>query len=291
MYNKKLSCRRGTALRVVSVETVHDVRSNCTSTSYESAHHTSPHHTASQQYSHLYCTTFAAALLFSRSRCLRFHSFFLLLFVLLFGDIELNPGPSAFTMCTLNIRSILHPLHSAALSDLIDTHNPDLFCLTETWIKPTTTAAELLNCTPLHYSLISTPRNGSNKITSSGGGTAFLVREPFTQLPPLFQIFCRSSHLLSLCNFLIRSYQSSISIVLHLRPLILNHSQSSSMTSVLFSPPLQPHAINLSSPVTLTFISIIPQTLSPLSFCLFSLLSISVNMSTSLCMTKTTLSI
>ena len=64
---------------------------------------------------------------------------FLLLFVLLSGDIELNPGPSAFTLCTLNIRSILHPLHSTALSDLIDTHNPDLFCLTETWTKPTTT--------------------------------------------------------------------------------------------------------------------------------------------------------
>ena len=86
------------------------------------------------------------------------------------------------SLCTLNIRSVLHPLHSAALSDLIDTHNPELLCLTETWIKPTTTAAELLNCTPPHYSLISTPRNGSNKILSSGGGTAFLVREPFTQL-------------------------------------------------------------------------------------------------------------
>ena len=152
----------------------------CSSQSYRSAHHTSPHHTASQQYSHLNRTTFAAALLFTRSRSLRFRSLFLLLFVLLSGDIELNPGPSPFTLCTLNIRSIIHPLHSAALSDLIDAHNPDLFCLTETWIKPTTTAAELLNCTPTHYSLISTPRNGSNKIASSGGGTAFLIREPFT---------------------------------------------------------------------------------------------------------------
>jgi len=139
----------------------------------------SPHHTASQQYSYLNRTTFAAAL-FTRSRSIRFRSLFLLLFVLLSDDIELNPGPSAFTLCTLNIRSILHPLHSAALSHLIDTHNPDLFCLTETWIKPTNTAAELLNCTPPHYSLISTPRNGSNKISSSGGGTAFLIRELFT---------------------------------------------------------------------------------------------------------------
>ena len=156
--------------------------------SSQSHGHTSSHHTASQQYSHLIRTTFAAALLFTPSRSLRFRSLFLLLFVLLSGDTELNPGPSPFTLCTLNIRSILYPLHSAALSDLIDTHNPDLFCLTETWIKITTTAAELLNCTPTHYSLISTPRNGSDKITSSGGGTAFLIREPFAQLCSRFFI-------------------------------------------------------------------------------------------------------
>ena len=114
---------------------------------------------------------------------------FFCLFFFLSGDIELNPVPSDFTLCTLNIRSILHPLHSAALSDLIDIHNPDLFCLTETWIRSTTTAAELLNCTPPHYTLISTPRNGSNKISSSGGCTAFLIRKPFTQLPTSVQDF------------------------------------------------------------------------------------------------------
>ena len=130
-------------------------------------------------------------------------SLFLLLFVLLSGDIELNPGPSALTLSTLNIRSILHPLHSTALSDLIDTHNPDLFCLTETWIKPITTAAELLNCTPPHYSLLSTPRNSFNKNSSSGGGTAFLIREPFTQLPtsvPDFSSFESSSVTLQLSH-------------------------------------------------------------------------------------------
>ena len=246
--------------------------------------HTSSHHTASQQYSYLNRTTFAAALLFTRSRCLRFRSLFLLLFVLLSGDIELYPGPSAFTLCTLNIRSILHPLHSTALSDLIDTHNPDLFCLTETWIKPITTAAELLNCTPPHYSLLSTPRNSFNKNSSSGGGTAFLIREPFTQLPtsvPDFSSFESSSVTLQLSH-------SKLSIVLHLRRLILNHSLSSSMTSVPFSPPLQLHPMNLSSPVTLTFISIILQILSPLTFCLSSLLSILVNMSTSPHTTKVT---
>ena len=87
--------------------------------------------------------------------------------------------------------------------------------------------------------------------------------------PPLFQIFHQSNHLLSLCNFLIRRYQSSISVILHLHPLILNHCLSSSMTSVLFCLSLQPHLMNSSSPATLTFISIILQTLSPLSFCLW----------------------
>jgi len=78
--------------------------------------------------------------------------FFALL--LLCGDIELNPGPVNFTICTLNIRSILHPVHSAVLSDLIDSHHPDVFCLTETWIKHDTTPAELINVLhlPTHFS-------------------------------------------------------------------------------------------------------------------------------------------
>ena len=45
---------------------------------------------------------------------------FLLAFLLLSGDIELNPGPTNFTVCTLNIRSILTDSHSSALSGLID---------------------------------------------------------------------------------------------------------------------------------------------------------------------------
>jgi len=79
---------------------------------------------------------------------------FLPAFLLLSGDIELNPGPVSFTLGTLNIRSFLHPLHSGALSDLINAHHPDLFCLTETRIKPTTTFTELLSCTPPNYSLV-----------------------------------------------------------------------------------------------------------------------------------------
>jgi len=120
-------------------------------------------------------------------------------FFLLCGDTEFNPGPSDFTVCTLNICSILHPVHSAALSDIIYTHNPDLFSPTETWIKPSTTSAELHNCTPPNYSLLSTPRNDFH--STSGGGTGFLIREPFTQLPtstPDFSSFESSSVTLQL---------------------------------------------------------------------------------------------
>ena len=59
--------------------------------------------------------------------------------------------------------------------------NPDLFCLTENWTKPVFTIAKLLNCTPPYYA-ISTPRNDSSKTSSSGGGTDFLIRGPFSQL-------------------------------------------------------------------------------------------------------------
>jgi len=43
---------------------------------------------------------------------------FLLAFLLLSSDIELNPGPTNFTVCTLNICSILTDSHFADLSGL-----------------------------------------------------------------------------------------------------------------------------------------------------------------------------
>jgi hypothetical protein len=51
-----------------------------------------------------------------------------------------------------------------------------MFALTETWINPFTTLAELLNSVPTGFSLNSFPHpacpNNKNNIT--GGGTAFL---------------------------------------------------------------------------------------------------------------------
>ena len=47
----------------------------------------------------------------------------------------------------------------ATRNECLDLHKPDLVCLSETWIKPTTTSTELINCTPPGYTFISTPRN------------------------------------------------------------------------------------------------------------------------------------
>jgi len=100
------------------------------SSSSASVSHLSLYHTASQQYSHLTRTSFSFCLIFSRSRIQYCHNSLIFAFILFSGDIKSNPGPTNFTVCTFNIRSILHPLHSAAVSDLIDCHHPDLVCFT-----------------------------------------------------------------------------------------------------------------------------------------------------------------
>jgi len=133
------------------------------STACSHTHHSYafPYHTACQEHSYLTRTPSSFFLLLTRPRTLHCRRFFLLAFLLLSGDVELNPGPSSFTVCTLNIPSILHPLHSAAISDFIDSHSPDLFCFTEHWVKPTTTFTELAHFTPPNYSLLSFPRTFS----------------------------------------------------------------------------------------------------------------------------------
>jgi len=107
-----------------------------------------------------------------------------LFLILLSGDIQSNPGPvslvSSLNMCTLNIRSFTNPLQYTAIADLADTHNIDVYALSETWISPNTTSAQLIDAIPRGFTFINTPRPVPDSYTSSivGGGTAFLLREP-----------------------------------------------------------------------------------------------------------------
>jgi len=109
---------------------------------------------------------------------------FISLLILLSGDIQSNPGPvsrvSSLNKCTLSIRSFNNPLHYTAIADLADTHNIDVFALSETWISPNTASAHLFDGIPRGFTFINTPRPVLDSCTSSivGGGAAFLLREP-----------------------------------------------------------------------------------------------------------------
>jgi exonuclease III len=131
------------------------------------------------------------------------------LLILLCGDVELNPGPisdpisSTFNVCTLNIMSLTNITHYTALSCIAETHHIDLFALTETWISPSTTSAELLDSKPTGFSLFSFPRPvpPCSKKKNVGGGTAFLVRDSCNILSnsvPVFKSFEASAITLKL---------------------------------------------------------------------------------------------
>ena len=92
----------------------------------------------------------------------------------------MNIGPN---ICTHNNRSMLTPEHITALNDLTDNHKPDNIALTETWIRSSTTPAELIDSTPPGYSLFSAPRSytGNPSKPILAGGTTFLIQEAFIQ--------------------------------------------------------------------------------------------------------------
>jgi hypothetical protein len=81
--------------------------------------------------------------------------------LLLAGDIELNPGPTTntttppgFTICTLNIQSMINKDHQTSLFDLTDTYHFDFVALSETFITSDTTKAQYLASIPPKYDLL-----------------------------------------------------------------------------------------------------------------------------------------
>ena len=137
---------------------------------------------------------------------------------------------SNFNVCTPNILSLTNRVHYTALSSIAENHHIHLFALTETWITPFTTSAELLDSVPTGFSLLSFPRpacpNNKNKII--GGGTVFLVHDSCRILSSSSPVFKSFEISLSLLNFLNLDSQYSMFIVLlpHLPRLFLSHSFS-----------------------------------------------------------------
>src|SRR6218665_3546085 len=118
----------------------------------------------------------------------------IILVLLLSGDVEINPGPNCpfsrrsprfsnetFSLYSVNIRPLLNPKNSTALTDLASSSRPpDLIALQETKISTSSTDAHISHSKPPGYSLLSFPRitPSSKSAEISGGGSAFLVREP-----------------------------------------------------------------------------------------------------------------
>ena len=127
--------------------------------------------TASSQFASLNTIPFSFFITRPRSRMSHTRNILVSILILLSGDIQSNPGPtsnvSSLNMCILNIRSLTNPLHYTAVSDLAQTHNIHIFSLTETWISPNTTSAQLFDAIPHGFSFISTPRPVSGSSSCS----------------------------------------------------------------------------------------------------------------------------
>jgi len=99
-----------------------------------------------------------------------------------------------FLVSLLSICALLtsgHSIHCTAIADLADTHNIDVFALTETWISPNTTSAQLFDAIPREFTFINTPRPVPISCTSSiiSGSTAFLLRKACKLLATLTATF------------------------------------------------------------------------------------------------------
>jgi len=198
--------------------------------------------TSTQQYSYL--NTLPTACVVMATKCLHhplMSNRINVTLLIMAGDIELNPGPfeshknsSYFSVCTVNVCSIMKPEHSAALFDLTDCHHPDVVAITETWLQPTATAAELGDITPRGYTLLSKPREtsdptiDSNTWKNTGGGVAFLYKDALKDLPthhPDFTAF-------ELLGITLNLPKGNISVFNTYRPQNLHHIRCLSRPSL-----------------------------------------------------------
>ena len=117
-----------------------------------------PYLISTQTYIHLNKLPSAYITSTARSQHSPTHLYLLTATLLLCGDIQINSGPTHpanLLICTLNTRSMLAPEHVTALNNLTDNHKPNIIAVTETWIRSSTTSAELMDFTPPGYSLFS----------------------------------------------------------------------------------------------------------------------------------------
>ena len=108
---------------------------------------------------------------------LMLNSTYAMMMICLSNDVSLNPGPTVtqstnlptirgFKISHLNVRSITHKMDSIRL--LLKDNTLDVFTVSETWLSPKVTDAEI---TIPGYSVVRKDRN------SRGGGVAMFIRD------------------------------------------------------------------------------------------------------------------
>ena len=108
---------------------------------------------------------------------LMLNSTYAMMMICLSNDVSLNPGPTVtqstnlptirgFKISHLNVRSITHKMDSIRL--LLKDNTLDIFTVSETWLSPKVTDAEI---TIPGYSVVRKDRN------SRGGGVAMFIRD------------------------------------------------------------------------------------------------------------------
>ena len=91
----------------------------------------------------------------------------LFILLLLAGDINPNAGPNkCLNISYTNIRSINNKY--LAIAKFVSDNDTDLFAMSETWIRPDITSANLSEITPPGYSLYQQPQEAHH-----GGGLGF----------------------------------------------------------------------------------------------------------------------
>ena len=108
----------------------------------------------------------------------------LLNWLLLAGDVSLNPGPSGSNertkIPTINVRSIKPK--TAPLSEYVTSKNLDIVAVTETWLKHDETKSTIADISPPGYSFFHEPRADQR----AGGGVGILVSDQLkTDFHPL----------------------------------------------------------------------------------------------------------
>ena len=97
--------------------------------------------------------------------------FRLFILLLLAGDINPNPGPLRCPKVTYaNITSVHNKYPAIAI--FISENDTDLFAMSDTWIRPDTTSANLPEITPPGYNLYQQPRE-----VCRGGGLDFFIKD------------------------------------------------------------------------------------------------------------------